>query len=60
MNPGPPPRPVLTPTQYVHWVCGSPLPEIAAHTGRNTTKVAEELESTPTPPWVKHLAPSLN
>lgn len=54
MIPGPP-RPPLTVLQYVHFVCGSPLAEIAAHTARNTTKVAEELAATPTPPWLRHL-----
>lgn len=55
MTPGPPPTPLLTVTQYVYFMCGSPLAEIAAHTASNTTKVSEELSATPTPPWVRHL-----
>ena len=35
---------------------GVPLAEIAAHTARNTAKIAEELAATPTPPWLRHLA----
>lgn len=45
----------LTALQYVHLLCGSPLAEVAAHTGMNTTRVAARIMEAPVPPWVKHL-----
>lgn len=45
----------LTAWQYVHLLCGSPLAEIAVHTGTNTTRVAARVAEAPVPPWVKHL-----
>lgn len=51
------PEPQMSATQYVHFLCGLPLAEIAVHTARNTAKVAEELAGTPAPPWLKHLTP---
>lgn len=45
----------LSAYQYVHLLCGSPLAEIAAHTGTNTTRVADRVAEDPVPPWLKHL-----
>lgn len=53
--PSGPAQPVLSVHQYVHLLCGSPLEEMAAHTGTTTTKIAAKLTENPLPAWMKHL-----
>lgn len=49
------PAPKLTDVQYVHLLCKSPVVEVAAHTGQNTTKILEELARTPLPPELRKI-----
>ena len=48
-----PQYPIISDLQYVHFLCGSPLIEAAAHTSTNTGRLEAELSAHPLTPYLR-------